>query len=91
MWQKKIIIQQSSGIPDSIVTANLTKLIFHEGFQAHFTNESLAESPNPYTNLRKLQGYRNTYYTGSLTRFAGSYLVWDQSKKIVDQFFPPKK
>jgi len=88
---EKIIKKQLNGIPSSIVTAKLTKLIFHEGFQAHFTKESLAELPNPYTNLRELQGHKNTYYTGSLTRFAGTYLVWDQSKKIVDQFFSSKE
>jgi hypothetical protein len=40
-----------------------------------------------YTQLRAIQGHRNTYYVGALASYAGSYLVWEQAYDLIKHEF----
>jgi len=44
--------------------------------------------PNLYTLLKLLQGHRNTYYTGGLTAYAGTYIVWEHAYHLIQNYFP---
>lgn len=58
----------------------------HEKFCPHFDFESIRASPNVYTRLENLQGYRSTFWIGALRNFANSGALWDQSFKFIEKY-----
>jgi len=73
--------------PDLLTNITITERAPHDKFLAHFTKESLLQSPNIYTRLKNLQGHRNTYWLGTLRNYADSAILWDQSYKFVQEYF----
>jgi len=58
-----------------------------KGFRPIFDNELLSATPNGYALLNNLQGHRGTYYTGQLLSTSGTFAVWNQASKLIQQFF----
>jgi hypothetical protein len=59
-------------------------------YQPFVTNvTALATSPNFYTQVYNLQGYRGTYYVGATTGYSASFVVWENAYKLVQMYFPP--
>jgi len=66
----------------------ITDFNFHE-YQPFVKNVSaLTASPNLYTRIASLQGYRHTYYVGGLVGYAGSFIVWENAYNLVQAHFP---
>jgi hypothetical protein len=58
-------------------------------YQPHVTNvTALAVSPNLYKRISNLQGHRHTYYVGATEGYAGSFIVWENSYRLVQTYFP---
>ncbi len=86
-----VVKEQLSRLPSGLVTGvTLVDLVYHT-FQPYFTTDELAKTNGSYTALANLQGYRNTYYVGSLGRFAASFLVWEDSYQLIEAHFPPQE
>jgi hypothetical protein len=58
----------------------------HE-YQPYPINDAINHPFGFHTQLRALQGYRNTYYVGTLASYAGSYLVWEQAYDLIKREF----
>jgi len=83
-----LVNQYLGYIPATALTqADLVAFNRHS-YQAHFTLESLAQSPTPYTRLNNLQGLRNTYWTGALLSFAETSSIWQRTYTLIDTNFP---
>jgi hypothetical protein len=68
------------------LTMSVVEVEVHQ-FQPHFTVESLAQSPTPYTRFDALQGQRHTYYTGALRSFAESTNIWEKTYRLIQEHF----
>lgn len=64
----------------------LIETFFHSGYAPFVSNTSMHSGF--YGSMYALQGHRNTYYTGSLYRFAASHMVWDYSYRLVNKYWP---
>lgn len=87
-----VIEQDLSNIPSfqgSLLLADGHSTEF-KGFRPIFDNELLSATPNGYALLNNLQGHRGTYYTGQLLSTSGTFAVWNQASKLIQQFFPNK-
>ncbi len=85
---RAIVNAQLGRLPSGLVSSvTLVDLVYHT-FQPYFTTDELAKANGSYTALANLQGHRNTYYVGSLARFAASFLVWEDSLQLVTDHFP---
>jgi len=80
--------------------ANMTSTVFHTytlqtifphgNYGPHFDVESLSKNISPFAKLRDLQGHQNTYYIGALqSMISASTYIWERSKLMVDEYFPP--
>ena len=71
---KKVMIKQLNQIPsDLLQVEEIIHINYHE-YDPHFTTKSLKTYPHPYSLLQQLQGYRKTFYIGSLLSAPGSYM-----------------
>jgi len=74
---------------DLLSSVSITSFHQHQ-YQPHIENvTALQASPNIYTQIGDLQGYRHTYYVGALTGYSASFIVWENSYNLVQTYFPP--
>jgi hypothetical protein len=79
------MINAPIGLFDSVA---IDEFHYHQ-YQPHVINVSaLAVTPNLYTRIANLQGHRHTYYVGGTEGYAASYVVWENSYKLVQTYFP---
>jgi hypothetical protein len=81
---------------DTISDSLLTKVTLSTAnaqahvFEPYFPSSELATSPTAYTRLNNLQGYRNTYYSGSLLSTVSHVLIINWANGFIEANFPPK-
>ena len=70
-----VIQNQIQMIPKNLLELQLNAVYHHE-YEPNFQSEKLknSEGSNAYTLLKNLQGYRKTFYIGSLLSCPGSYV-----------------
>lgn len=84
---QQAILDQLAGVPGSIATFSDPGPLNRHIYNPYYTAEALRRSPNPYTKLNGLQGYRSTYYLGALLNYAESAKCWEHAYRIVKDFF----
>jgi hypothetical protein len=72
--------------PGGYLNATVSFTNYHE-YQPYPINDAINHPIGFYTQLRALQGYRNTYYIGTLASYAGTYLVWEQAYDLIKREF----
>ena len=88
---RAVINAQLTHMPPSLLTSTVLEDLILHVFQPYFSVEALSTQPiGAYGRLRELQGYRSTYWIGSLRNFAVTFLLWDQSEVFVAANFPAK-
>ena len=88
---RAIVQEQLDRIPPNIFTNVDVDIFFqHGGYWGYFDNKSLRKNYSPWAKLNDLQGHRNTFWVGALNRMASSSHIWDDSYRIIAQYFPPK-
>lgn len=65
--------QVMTGIPSTLGHFEVKGVNYHV-YEPNFQTKALNHTPNGYHKLKELQGYRNTYYIGSLLTCPGSYV-----------------
>lgn len=79
---------QLAGMPAAALTGVTVEEFIYHPYQPYFPVSALSQSPTPYTNIKNIQGYRNTYYVGALmTADAESVKVCEQGYNLVNEFF----
>jgi len=76
----------SQGLIDSF---HIDDMDYHQ-YQPFVSGDDLSVSPNFYTRLRQKQGYRDTWYVGATTAYAGTYIVWEAAYNLITANFPAK-
>jgi hypothetical protein len=67
---------------------NITSTHRHT-YQPFVTNvTALATSPTFYAQVANIQGRRHTYWVGAAISYAATYMVWEDTYKLVQAFFP---
>jgi len=77
---------QIGRLPPSNLSATVSFTSYHE-YQPYPVTDAINHPFGFYTQLRALQGHRNTYYIGTLASYAGSYLVWEQAYDLIKREF----
>jgi hypothetical protein len=72
--------------PGGYLNATVTFTSYHE-YQPYPVTDAINHPFGFYTQLRAIQGYRNTYYIGCLASYAGTYLVWEQAYDLIKREF----
>jgi len=67
----------------------ISDIDYHQ-YQPYVSGTDLTVSPNFYTRLRQKQGYRDTWYVGAATAYAGTYIVWEAAYNLITANFPVK-
>jgi len=76
----------SKGLIDSF---HIDDMDYHQ-YQPFVSGDDLSVSPNFYTRFRQKQGYRDTWYVGATTAYAGTYIVWEAAYNLITANFPAK-
>lgn len=85
-----VIADQLTRMPATVLNqTSLVTVVSHVPFQPHFSVADLSVSPSPYTRLAQLQGYRDTYWLGSMLTFAESVMVMEHALRLINATFPP--
>jgi hypothetical protein len=75
---------QPVGLFDSV---SITEFNYHQ-YQPYVKNvTALAVSPTLYTRIGNLQGHRHTYWVGATEGYAGTYVVWENSYRLIQTYF----
>ena len=82
-----VVGSQLRNMPSSLLTDAVVDNLIQHVFQPFFTNAELAKPGGAYGALDALQGYRNTYYLGSLKNFAVTLQLWNAAYELVQTYF----
>jgi len=83
----QVILDQLGRIPSNLADFTTAADIVYHVYNPYFPAEALRRTPNPYTILERLQGYRKTYYLGALLNYAESAKVWEHAYRVVNEYF----
>jgi hypothetical protein len=81
-----LAVTQIARLHPANLTVNVEFTTYHE-YQPYAVNSAIDHPFGFYTQLRALQGHRNTFYIGTLASYAGSYLVWEQAFDLIKREF----
>lgn len=79
---QNVIKEQTDKIPASLASFEVQQVRYHE-YEPNFFTSALNQVNNGYQQIQKLQGYRNTWYIGSLLSCPGSYV----NQEFVEDLF----
>lgn len=80
----KLIGEQLGRLPASLGNVSVIRMVPHDRFQPYFDPADLQSSPNPYTEIAGLQGYRDTIWLGQAITFAESVMVMEHAKRTLN-------
>ena len=73
-------------VSSTILNATLVSVDLHQ-FRPVPGVQTLQVQPNFYKRGTAIQGYRNTYWLGSVWTAAGTFCVWNHALNIANQYF----
>jgi len=87
---KAIVARQLAKLPSSVVTSANVPTIFEHRFQPYYSSRDLQAVPSPPSELRSLQGHRNTFYVGAIESFCSHIHIIERNINLIKANFPTR-